>query len=68
MKKKLALVDPLKRTIADDHYPLSPRIRTLKGILNKIEPRAVTAAPLPSSKPGDQPRAALAAMKRRRRG
>jgi hypothetical protein len=67
--EKLTLADLLKRTIEADHYPVLPRIRALKAILAKIEPPpAVTAAPLPSSKPGDRPRATLAALKRRRRG
>ena len=67
--EKLTRVDVLKRTIADDPFPLSPRIRTLKGILDKIEPPPVVAAqPLPASEPGDRPRVALATVKRRRRG
>ena len=31
-----ALATLLTRTIADDHYPLSPRIRTLRAILAKL--------------------------------
>jgi len=38
-KNKIALAAELTRTIADDRYPLSPRIRTLQGILDKLEPR-----------------------------
>jgi hypothetical protein len=65
-EEKRALADLLKRTIADDRYPLSPRIRTLEAILAKIEPQStVTAAPFPAAKPGDRPRATLAAMKQR---
>lgn len=61
--EKLALVDLLKRTIRDDPYPLSPRIRTLQGILDRFEPPAAVAAePPPRAKPGDRPRAALAAI------
>jgi hypothetical protein len=68
-EEKLALAAELKRSIEADHYPLSPRVQTLKRILAKLEPSpAVTATPLPTSKPGDRPRAALAAMKRRRQG
>jgi hypothetical protein len=33
--EKLALIRLLTRTIEDDRYPLSPRIRTMKGILAK---------------------------------
>jgi hypothetical protein len=67
--EKLALAAELKRTIAEDRYPLSPRIRTLEAILAKVEPPStVTRAPLPASTPGDRPRAAVATRKRQRRG
>jgi hypothetical protein len=33
-----ALVTLLKRASADDHFPLSPRVRTLQGILDRLEP------------------------------
>jgi hypothetical protein len=56
-EENLALAIELKRTIAEDRYPLSPRIRALKGILDKIEPSATVAIePLPTSKVGDRPR------------
>jgi hypothetical protein len=65
--EKLALVDLLKRTIRDDPYPLSPRVRTLQAILAKLEPPpTIAAAPPPATRPGDRPRAAVAARKRRR--
>jgi hypothetical protein len=38
-EEQIALAAELTRTIADDRYPLSPRIRTLQGILDKLEPR-----------------------------
>ena len=44
--EKTALVALLKRTIDDDRYPLSPRIRTLRGILAKLEPPRPAPAPL----------------------
>jgi hypothetical protein len=50
-EEKLALADPLKRTIADDRYPLSPRIHTLKGILAKIEPPPAVSAGSPGRIP-----------------
>ena len=55
--EKLALIDLLKRTIRDDRYPLSPRIRTLRGILKKLEPRPARE-PLPPPKVYAPPRAA----------
>jgi hypothetical protein len=42
-EEKLALAAELKRIIEADHYPLSPRILTLRAILAKLDP------PLPSS-------------------
>jgi hypothetical protein len=44
-----ALVTLLKRAIADDHYPLSPRVQALQRILDRLEqPRARPAvAPEP---------------------
>jgi hypothetical protein len=41
-----ALAKLLSRTIDDDHYPLSPRIQNLKGILAKIRPEPARE-PLP---------------------
>ena len=63
--EKLALLALLKRTIRI-HCP--PRVLALKGILAKLEPPApVTAKPFPAPRPGDRPRAAVLARKRRRR-
>ena len=44
--ENFALVALLTRTIADDRYPLSPRVRTLKDILAKLRPEPVRE-PLP---------------------
>jgi hypothetical protein len=51
-----ALATLLRRTIDDDRFPLSPRIRTLNGILGKIRPGPVRE-PLPPIKHYDPPRA-----------
>jgi hypothetical protein len=45
--EKTALAALLKRTIADDRYPLSPRVRTLQGILDRLEPRPAKPAASP---------------------
>jgi hypothetical protein len=37
-EEELALAAELRRLIADDRYPLSRRIRTLQGILDKLVP------------------------------
>ena len=58
-----ALAGLLSRTIHDDHYPLSPRIQNLKGVLAKIRPEPVRE-PLPPPKVYAPPRAS-AARKRR---
>jgi hypothetical protein len=41
-----ALIALPTRTISDDRYPLSPRVRTLKAILAKLRPEPVRE-PLP---------------------
>jgi len=64
--EKSALAALLKRTIADDRYPLSPRIGTLRGILAKLEPPRLAPAPLPPQKAYAPPRAR--AKQRRARG
>ena len=59
-----ALARLLSKTIDDDRYPLSPRIRMLRGILAKIRPEPVRE-PLPPPKVYAPPRVGA---KRRRRG
>jgi hypothetical protein len=54
--EKRALVAELRCIIADDRYPLSARIRTLQGILDKLEPPPVRR-PLPPLKVYAPPRA-----------
>ena len=60
-----ALVALLTRTIADDRYPLSPRVRTLRAIFAKLRPEPVRE-PLPPPKAYAPPKAIAA--KRRRHG
>jgi hypothetical protein len=44
----LALAQLLRRTIDDDHFPLSPRLAPLKAILGKLDPpKAQPAIPPP---------------------
>jgi hypothetical protein len=59
-----ALARLLKSTIDADRYPLSPRIQTLKAILDKIRPEPVRE-PRPPLKHYEPPRATAG---RRRRG
>ena len=51
--EKLALVAGLKRLIDEDHYPLSPRVRTLTAILARLQPP--TPAPVPPRKRYEPP-------------
>ena len=44
-----ALSREVDRIIADDRYPLSPRITTLKAILSKLRPEPIRE-PLPQPK------------------
>jgi hypothetical protein len=60
-----ALLRELDRIIAEDRYPLSARIRTLKAIRAKIRPER-ERGPLPPPKQYAPPRAA--ASRRRRYG
>jgi hypothetical protein len=53
--EKTALTALLRRTIADDRYPLSPRIGMLRGILAKLEPPKPAPAPLPPLKRYEPP-------------
>ena len=58
-----ALARLLKSTIDADRYPLSPRIQTLKAILDKIQPEPVRE-PLPPLKHYEPPRATAGRRRR----
>jgi hypothetical protein len=62
---KAALVELLRETIAADRFPLSPRIRSLKAILAKLDPPVPRPEPLPAPKPPGE-RSVVLAKKRRR--
>jgi hypothetical protein len=62
---KAALVELLLReTIERDRFPLSPRIKSLKAILDKLDPSAPRPEPFSPAKP---PGEASTLMLRRRR-
>jgi hypothetical protein len=65
--EKAALVALLKRTIAADPYPLSPRVRRLRAILAKLQPPSARPQPHPAPKPAGTPSLLLARKKGRRR-
>jgi hypothetical protein len=58
-----ALARLLSRTIDDDRYPLSPRIQTLKAVLDKIRPEP-EREPLPPRKVYAPPRATVPRRRR----
>jgi hypothetical protein len=58
-----ALARLLSRTIDDDRFPLSPRIQTLKAVLEKIRPEPARV-PLPPLKHYAPPRATTATRRR----
>jgi hypothetical protein len=60
MTRNASLVRLLTRTIENDCYPLSPRIRSLKAMLAKLEPPLIVAVePYPAPKRNDRPGAAV---------
>ena len=59
-----ALIRELHDIIQADHYPFSPRVRTLRAILNKLRPEPARN-PLPEPKHYEPPRLNRG---RRRRG
>jgi hypothetical protein len=64
--EKAALVALLRRTIDADRFPLSPRIRLLRGILEKLEGSRPVQPPPPPSPSFALPRATV--RQRRTRG
>jgi hypothetical protein len=61
---KAILAELLRETIARDRFPLSPKVRSLRAILDKIDPRpAVETLPAPKP-PGER---SMALTKKRRR-
>jgi hypothetical protein len=64
--EKAALVELLRDTIGRDRFPLSPRVKRLRGILAKLAlAPAAPAAPYPPPEPPGERSMAMA--KRRRR-
>ena len=59
-----ALAKLLSDAIANDRYPLSPRIQTLKAILLKIRPEPMREPP-PPLKHYEPPRSTIARRPRR---
>jgi hypothetical protein len=62
---RAALIALLKATIATDRFPLSPEIRMLKRILDKLEPPPPRPEPIPPPKPPGERSMALSKKRRR---
>jgi hypothetical protein len=62
----VALTRLLTNTIDADRYPLSPRVQTLKAVLDKIRPEPVRE-PLPPPKVYAPPRATAGRRRRAER-
>jgi hypothetical protein len=65
--ERAELAAVLREKIAADPYPLSPRIRRLRRILDKLEPPPARPQPHPAPKPAGTPSAVLAKHRGRRR-
>jgi hypothetical protein len=66
---KAILAELLRDTIAADRFPMSPRVKRLREILNKLDPPAPQREPMPPMKPPGEPSIVVARMrgtKRRR--
>ena len=61
-----ALAGILRDMIAADRFPLSPRVRSWRAILDKLEPPA-PRIPLPPLKPPREPSMVVARMRGERR-
>ena len=64
---KAVLADLLREVIAADRYPLSPRIKKLRAILDKLAPQPAQPEPYPAPKRIGEPSLVLAKRKGRRR-
>ena len=65
--EKAALAELLTRAIAADPFPMSPRNRTLRAILAKLEPPRAQPQPYPAPTPAGTPSLLLTRKKGRRR-
>jgi hypothetical protein len=63
--EKAALVELLRETIDRDRFPLSPRVRSFKEILDKLAPPAPRPEPIPAPKPPGERSMALTRKRRR---
>ena len=62
-----AIAALLRDTIAADRFPMSPRIKRMRAILNKLDPPAPKPVPFPPLKPPGQPSMLMAKKRAWRR-
>jgi hypothetical protein len=62
---KTILADLLRATIERDRFPLSPKIKSLRAILAKLDPPLPRPEPLPPPKPPGERSMALTKNRRR---
>jgi hypothetical protein len=60
---KATIAALLRATIAADRFPLSPRVRRWKAILDKLEPPPPKREPLPPLKPAGEPSMVVARLR-----
>jgi hypothetical protein len=63
--ERAALIEVLRGTIDQDRFPLSPRIKLLRSVLEKLGLRSTLAVPSPAPNPRSRLGAALAKKRRR---
>jgi hypothetical protein len=62
---KTILAALLREIIARDRFPLSPRVKRFKAILDKLAPPAPRAEPIPAPKPSGERNMALTRKRQR---
>ena len=63
--ERAALIELLLRTIENDRFPISPRIKRLRAILAKFGIEYSPAEPLPPPRPSAEPSWRMARKRRR---
>ena len=61
---KAILAELLRETIAANRFPMSPRIKSLQAILDKLDPQPVVETLPPPKPPGER---SMASTRKRRR-
>jgi hypothetical protein len=65
--ERAELIRVLRQIVEYDRFPLSPRVKALRSILEKLEPPAPKPEPLPPMRPPGEPTLAQQRKRRSRR-